>query len=878
MHGPEEWNATEAPFPREQCLHQLVETRAEQQPDAIAVVEGSRRLSYGELDRRANHLAGVLVDRGVDTEECVGICAERSIEYVVGILAILKAGGAYAPIDPTYPQPRIDFIARNTGARSVLVQSRFAEKLPRADYELLPLDADASGLGEARRPPLRTGPDRLAYVIHTSGSTGQPKGVMVEHRCVVNLVQFYLDFHRLSSQDRTTQLMRPGFDASVVEIWPMLAAGGSIHVPEERTFMDPGRLLRWLARERITFCDLPTVLVEALFDQPPVDGLCLRTMITGGDKLRRRPPTWFRWPLYDQYGPTENTVVTTQGRVEPEGSSSAPLHIGRPIANHRVHVLDEARQPVENGEVGELYLGGAGVARGYLNRPEETHERFVPDPFSAEPGARLYRTGDLARADSHGDLEYLGRVDHQVQIRGHRVELAEIERALSGHAAVREALVLWRPEMTRPGLVAYLLAPGSDPAPDLRSFLAARLPHYMVPAHFVAVPAWPLTPNGKIDRNALPPPPPHSATPGPAPRNALEESLVRIFEEELGIAPLGIQEDFFDVGGDSLTAARILVRVESHLERELSLALLFEAPTIEALSDHLRGTRPIAPTTGVVPLQPEGDPAPVFFLPGIGGHALAFRELARALPANSPCFGLQDPAFEGTDAPFASVEAMAKHFVGLISQLSSPGSCALVGYSFGGRVALEMACQLADVGSPPGLVALIDTAAPGFPRKPSLGRRIATHLDNLVQLRGPRRRAYVSERVRNLRRRLRGSADDVYVDEIRHALTPRMRAVIDAHQQAARLHRVRAYEGSVTLLRAAEQGGWPGMDASDPRMGWDEYVSGEIAVREIPGGHLDLLAGPNLPSLASELGEALDAAELFCPSSDRSMSRSSRGT
>ncbi len=851
------WNRTEAPFPRDLCVHQFFEARVREQPKALAATEGSRRIGYAQLDADANRLATTLLARGIEPEERVGILAERSLEYLVGILAILKAGGAYLPLDPHQPDERIGYMRENGAARLVLAQRRFADRVA---GELIPIEVAAAGAEFVRSPPAQTAPESLAYVIYTSGSTGRPKGVMVEHRSVVNLVQFYRDHFAIGPGDRVTQIQRPGFDGSVAEIWPALSWGASLHIPDERNYTQPQRLWQWLTQERITLCDVPTLLAEALFDEEPPPTSRLRMMVTGGDKLRRRPPRSFSCPVFDQYGPTENTVVTTLARVEPEGASG-PLHVGRPIANHRVYILDADREPVPMGEVGELYVGGAGLARGYLGDASLTAERFVPDPFAQEPGARLYRTGDLARFLPEGNVEYLGRIDQQVKIRGFRVELGEIETRLAEHPAVRESLVqVVEREGGGKRLVAHYVpeGPAQPSAGELRAFLRERVPHYMVPARITPVPSWPTTPNGKIDRGALL----RGFEAGTArdvlgPRNAVDERLARIFEEALGVAPVGITDDFFELGGQSLIAASIALRVERELAVDLPLALFFQAPTIAQISDHVRGERPIVTEPGLIPLTTRGSRRPLFVLPGLGGHVLAFRPLARALGPEQPCFGLQDPALEGRQAPCASVEEMAGHFLELVGTVDPRGPHRLLGYSLGGLVALEMGRQLQRLGTPPAFVGLLDTPAPGYPPKLPLLRRLRVHLSNAVGLSPRERRAYLVQRFENVRRRVRGERREGYEREIWDVLTPRMKEVLAAHRRAGERYHVVPYPGSIALFRASQDPDWPATSFEDPRMGWGGYVEGGIDVRYVPGAHLEVLGEDHVDQLAAELEAAL---------------------
>jgi amino acid adenylation domain-containing protein len=848
-------------IPEDACLHELVSARAAERPAALAAAEGARRLTYAQLERDANRVARELLERGLEPEERVGVLADRSLEYLIAILGILKAGGAYLPLDPHHPDERLDYLRRSGAVRFEIGQARFAE---RAGPGFRALDAGAAGAELAAGPARRAGPRSLAYVFYTSGSTGRPKGVLIEHRSVVNLVRVYRDVFGVGPDDRFSQIQRPGFDGSVAEIWPALASGASLHVPAEKVYLRPASLVRWLADEGITICDVPTLLAESILAETPPAGSPLRALVTGGDRLRRRPPAGFPWPLYDEYGPTENTVVSTIARVEPDGAEG-PLHIGRPIANHRVRILDAKGEPVALGEIGEIHLGGIGLARGYLG-PGADAERFFPDPFAEAAGERLYRTGDLGRLLPDGNLQYVGRVDQQVKIRGFRVELAEIEQRLGEHPGVREALAQ---AVELPGgakrLVAhYVRQPGADPPrAELRAFLAGRVPHFMVPTYLVAVPEWPRTANGKIDRAALVASDDwrHARDAAPVPpRNAVDARLAAIWAELLDVPEVGITDDFFELGGHSLAAAQVASRLERELAADLPLALFFSAPTIEALSDHLRGVRPIATTPGLVPLTPSGGRPPIFFLPGLGGHVLSFRALAQALGAEQPCFGLQDPALEGAGDPFATVERMAEHFVDLVRSVDAERTPRLVGYSLGGLVALEMGRRLLRAGSAPPFVALIDTPAPGFPPRLPFFQRLAAHGANLARGGAAERRAYLAARWRNVVSRFRGHGDG-YEQAIWGVLTPRMQAVLAAHGRAGAAYTDPSYPGPIALLRARVHPDWPATRFEDPQLGWAGFVTGPIDVREIPGAHLDVLGEHHTEPLAATLSAALAAHE-----------------
>ena len=586
-----DWNATEAIYPKDQCIQQLFEAQVLRTPKAAAVVYQDQQLSYAELNAWANRLAHYLIDQGVGPDTLVALCLERSPALIVAVLGIIKAGGAYVPLDPEYPKERMAFMLEDTRAPVLITQSSLRKHLfEQSKASVLALDADAAVLERysEQNPSTRNESQHLAYVIFTSGSTGRPKGVEISHRSLANLVTWHQQTFSLSPQDRTTLIAGPAFDASVFEIWPSLTAGTSLYIPDEAVRMSPGQLINWYAEKGVTVSFLPTPLAVAFLGQNRPAGLALRVLQTGGEALQLSSLEVLPFQLINLYGPTENTVATTAATVLPDQSGHSPP-IGHPISNTQVYILDARLKPVPIGVVGELYIGGDGLARGYLNRPKLTAERFILNPLAGTPGERLYKTGDLVRYLADGNIEYIGRSDDQVKIRGFRIELGEIEATLSQHPQVKDSLVMVREEETGDKrLVAYVVSKqaAEDVTASIRDYLKQTLPEYMVPSAFVVLDAFPLTPNGKVDKQAL------SAlkltlttqTVYVPPRTPVEEELVTIWCELLQQDRVGIHDNFFHLGGHSLLATQVMSRIQSVFQVGLPLRSLFENPTIAEMS------------------------------------------------------------------------------------------------------------------------------------------------------------------------------------------------------------------------------------------------------------------------------------------------------
>ena len=597
------WNDTAMEIPAGVCTHELVAQVASSSPDATALGDRERTLSYAQLDSEANRLAHYLGDLGIRRGDLVAVCMPRTSELIVAELAILKAGAAYVPLDPEFPADRLRFMVEDCGASVLLSQTSLRDALPVEDDQngvgprvvFVDASADAIARQSDRAPDAGATPEDLAYVIYTSGSTGRPKGTLITHSALLNLCLWHRRDFELSPDDRATQVAGPAFDAFGWEVWPYFTCGASVRVVPPDVVASPKELRDWLVEQAITVSFLPTPLAERLLSLDWPDDPALRRLLVGGDRLHQAPPPELPFELVNNYGPTENTVVSTSGRVEAsegdDGGGAPP--IGRPIANTQVYLLDQNLAPVPMGVLGELHVAGAGLSVGYHNRPDLTAEKFIRNPFSNDASARLYRTGDRARYRSDGSIEFHGRIDFQVKVRGYRIELGEIEGVLNLHPAVQESVVLAiEAGTTETQLVAYVVRSEETPTvEDFRTWLSTKLPEYMVPARFVWMKELPLTPNGKVDRRGLPDPTadrPELEAEFLAPESDVEQTIAKVWREVLALDRVGRNDNFFDLGGHSLSMMKIFAVLRSAFARELVMVDLFAHPTVASLAAFVR--------------------------------------------------------------------------------------------------------------------------------------------------------------------------------------------------------------------------------------------------------------------------------------------------
>jgi len=864
-----DWNNTQSEYPQNKCIHQLFEEQIELTPNAIAVVCSEQQLTYLELNQKANQLAHHLQSLGVKPESLVGICVERSLEMIVGVLGILKAGGAYVPLDPSYPQDRLAYMLNDSGLKVLLTQEKLVRSLPKNQAKSICLDRD---WGEIENYSPQNGINRvksnnLAYVIYTSGSTGKPKGVLIAHQGLCNLALVQKKIFDVQPNSRILQFASLSFDASVSEIFMAIISGARLVLGTSDTLLVGQNLLQLLREHSVTHATIgPAALAVLPSDQLP----SLENLIVAGEALSSEVVT--KWSsgrrLFNAYGPTEATVCATVALVQ-DASRKPP--IGRPIANAKVYILDDYLQPVPIGVPGELHIGGVGLARGYLNRPELTNSKFIANPFSLVLGDRLYKTGDLVRYLPDGNIEFLGRIDHQVKIRGFRIELGEIETALSQHPDVLNAVVI--PASHSSGiqnLTAYIVSQQKHniSANVCRNFLKAKLPDYMIPSNFVILDSLPLTPNGKVDRKAL------SAlnferntdsNQQILPRTALEHKLVQIWEEILEISPIGVTENFFDLGGHSLLAIRLIAIIEQRLGCNLPVVTLFREGTIEKMAALLEQERSSSDLDVIVPLQTKGDLPPLFLVHQAGGYALSYSVLAQTLGKERPVYALQAKGLDGKQPPLETIEIMATTYLKAMREIQPSGSYLLGGHSLGGLIAFEMASQLEARGEQVDHLLIIDTHPPLFTSEieASLEDDVAI-LCFIVEQIGLHFHKTVSVNLEEIST-LDKAAQFEYVFQLlqHHELIPPdsgrsiifgLLNVYKANLRASFRYQPQPIKAAISLFKTASLAEkFP----DDPTVAWGQLTKDQVRVCCITGEHQTVLKEPHVRKLIAKIAEIL---------------------
>lgn len=881
----EEWNSNWREYPKDKTVHQLFEEQAIRSPHATAVVFGEQKLSYQELNLKANQLAHTLNRAGIQAGDRVGFLLERSAEMVITMLAILKAGAAYVPLDIAYPLERLEHMIHDSRMAALVTMSRIPGLTFTRSIPILFLDEVFSRLQEldAHNLELPSAATGLAYVMYTSGSTGTPKGIAIPHRAIVRLVR-NTDYLSIEAGDRIAQASNASFDAATFEVWGVLLNGACLVGLPHEILLTPPELAAFLRRQEITVLFLTTALFNQIAAITPQAFSSLNTLLFGGEAVS---PRWVRrvleagppGRLLHVYGPTENTTFSIWHLVDHVTEDAFTIPIGRPIANTQAYILDRCLEPVPASVPGELYLGGHGLADGYVGSKDLKADFFIPNPFAlegVEGSERLYKTGDLARYREDGNIEFLGRMDSQIKLRGFRVELGEIEAKLLDHPLVEQAVVLAHamagnleiPDDLRLAAYVALRTGETVSSQELRLYLQSRLPDFMIPSAFIFLPTLPVTPNGKIDRRALPAPlfdDPKAELEEVS--TELEKSLVEIWRRVLGVERLGVNDSFFSLGGHSLLAVRLFLEIEKETGQRLPLASLFQYPTVAKLAGFLQAQTGPRAWQALVPVQTGGSKTPFFCVHNFGGEVLNFGALANELGDDQPFFGFQARGLYGEEAPDQSIPLMASYYIRLMRLQQANGPYLLGGFCFGGVVAYEMACQLRAQGEAVALVAIFDGGVPGRKSQGGLLRRVrwvTNFLRNLpywlfdfFALSREERRLSYQRRWRQVRKILRAwlgkpeavEAMDLIAGHAATAPEPHQK-VMEAHMQAFLDYQAPKFSGPVVLFRVRRM---PLLQPDDPDYGWKQVVEREVKIELVRGGHHNMLQKPYVDELAARL-------------------------
>lgn len=866
-------NDTFAAYPKDKALPFFLSKCADSFASSTAIIFNERLLTFKEVSENSNRLAAFLIDNNIKPGDIIGLAVDRSPEMIISLLAILKAGAAYVPLDPEYPKDRVEFMLEDSSAKILLTSAKYHNHFDSAAKEILLEDIwkKLDSYPAAETSVAISGND-LAYVLYTSGSTGKPKGVQIRH---YNLVNFLLSMQKepgMHPEDKVLIVTTISFDIAGLEIYLPLITGAQIVLTTSDTAKDGRELLDIVKDQQISFMQATPYTWRMMLEAGWNEKLSLK-ILCGGEampkdlvnKLVERTSA-----LWNMYGPTETTIWSTIKLI----TSDQDITIGKPIDNTRVYILDENLNNLTDGEIGELYIGGDGVAKGYLNREKLTSERFIANPFSQNPEDRIYRTGDLGKIKESGDIQCLGRIDHQVKVRGYRIELEEIEHALVKQADVKEAVVIAREDTPGdPRLVGYIVLNSGTALNDIKQLtgnwqlaLLDSLPEYMVPDDFMLIDAVPITPNGKIDRKALPRPDYNDiARKGEyiAPRTDAEKKLAGIWQEKMKLDKISITDNFFELGGRSLVAVQIMASIEKLTGKRLPLATLFEHATIEKLALVLNADAKSISWDSLVPIKPKGSKMPLYIVHGAGLNVLLFNALAMNMDTEQPVYGLQAKGLNGIDEPLDVMEEIAANYISEILAQNPQGPYALAGYSLGGTIAYEMAHQLKEMGKDVKMLAVFDTYADQTDIHDPFVKRTYNRVrlffmkffNSFVLLADDPKRTIeykstvIKRRIIRLYWKLKGS------DQKHIGFFDYDNEIDEASAKAKRNYFQKPLDIAVDLFRAKKRTFY--MDDYD-FMGWRKFALKGVNVHDIPGEHNTIFAPPNDKEFAVVLQSCLD--------------------
>ena len=874
LENTNSFNDTVAEYPRGKALPHFINECAKKYANKVAIKFHGRNLTYKEIYESSNKLAKILIDNGIKPGDIIGLALDRSPEMIISLLAILKSGAAYIPLDPEYPKDRVEFMLDDSSAKILITSKKYHNHFASTTSEILIEDAlEKFGSYTGDEPLVEVTGDDLAYVLYTSGSTGKPKGVQIRH---FNLVNFLLSMQKqpgMTASDKILTVTTISFDIAGLELYLPLICGAEITLTNSDTAKDGRILFDMVKNDGITFMQATPytwrMMLEAGWEKLlPLKILC------GGEALPKDlvgKLTARTSQLWNMYGPTETTIWSTVKLIE----SGDDITIGKPIDNTQVYIVDENLNNLTDGSTGEIIIAGDGVAAGYLNRPELTAERFIDNSFSDKPGDKMYRTGDLGRYKDNGDIVCLGRMDHQVKVRGYRIELEEIEHTLVKETNIKQAVVIAREDVPGdPRLVGYVVLE-EDGDIDLKTkihnwqqALLAVLPEYMVPDDFMVMSAIPITPNGKIDRKALPKPDYNAITrlgEYVAPRTEIEKQVAEIWQELMGLEKISIYDNFFELGGRSLVAVQIMAQIEKLTGKRLPLATLFEHSTIEKLSFVLKVDSKSITWDSLVHIKPKGTKMPIYIVHGAGLNVLLFNALAMNMDDDQPVFGLQARGLNGIDEPLDVMEEIAANYIAEIVAQNPTGPYALAGYSLGGTIAYEMAHQLLAAGKEVKMLAVFDTYAkqtdifdPPVKRAFNRVRLGFMKLFNSFALMAEDPKGTYKYKTELVRRRIVRAWWKVTGNtENQKGFFAYDNEIDEASAKAKRNYFQKPLDITVDLFRAKKRTFY--MDDYE-FMGWKKFALKGVNVHNIPGEHNTIFAPPNDKEFAIVLQQCLDRA------------------
>jgi amino acid adenylation domain-containing protein len=847
-----DWNRTKVDYPKDKCIHQLFEEQVIKTPDNIAVIFEDEKLTYQQLNEKANQLAHYLIKQGVKPETIVGIFVERSLEMIIGILGILKAGGAYIPLDVKYPQARIKFMLEDSQASIILTQEKLINALSITSQKIVNLDNWELIKQENKHHPLTSiKPNNLVYIIYTSGTTGKPKGVQIIHQSLTNYLYYLTKYFKLQKNDTFLAVANISFDVAMHELFLPLIIGGKLIIASDEMITEPSLLLKAIKDYRVTIIDTTPsrwqILVEMATEQYP---LSISKIWCGGESLNSKLAcqlTSITKDVYNFYGPTETTIFSLIYPV----TNPEKILIGKAIANTKTYILDSNLQPLPIGVVGELHIGGDGLARGYLNRPDLTAEKFIDNPFGE---GKLYKTGDLARYLPDGNIEYIGRIDNQVKIRGFRIELGEIEATLNQYQGIKETVVIVRENSQGDKyLVAYLITNNQVNQKELRAYIQKELPEYMIPSAFIFLDGFPLNHNGKIDRKALPEPDFNSQKENEfiAPRNEIEIKLVQIWQEVLGKEQISINDNFFELGGHSLLAVRLVFQIEQQLLKKLSISSLFQNPTIEKLSQLITSSDK-TDNSAMVCIKPNGKKNPVFCIHPGGGNVFCYAELAHYLNSyDIPVYGLKSLGLDDEQQPLTSIGEMAEYYLEAIQRIQPQGEYHLIGWSLGGVIAFEIAQQLQAKGYQTPLLALIDSQL-SIASSLDQDKMFKFFVQDLSRIYGKQllileddlQKLTIQEKFNYLLAQI--EKEELILSEYSQREIKNLWRVFQGNLMALNQYKPKSYLGEAILFQASEKS----LSLNQKQYNeWNNLILGNLDVHTLKGNHYTIIKSPTLENL-----------------------------